>query len=178
MFYETEYPFSHLFGDEIGAFVAGELEQLNVKLVPKTKFDHKTKYDIDLFINAAGAVPDTDFLTNSKLIKRQDNFIVTSEHFQTGHNDVYAVGDVSLANGTNNQHWAYAQESGKLAARHIMDEADYAMKQVLKIDRTNAKLQTSSDYGMVGIWRFKVAHAISWKILDRKGHSSQVLIKW
>ena len=133
MFYETDYPFSHLFGDEIGAFVAGELEQLNVKLVPKTKFDHTTKYDIDLFINAAGAVPDTDFLTNSKLIQRQNNFIVTNENFQTGYNDVYAVGDVSLANGINNQHWAYAQESGKLAARHIMGQDDYVMKQVIKI---------------------------------------------
>ena len=175
MFYETDHPFSHLFGDKIGAFVAGELEQLNVKLVPKTKFDHTTKYDIDLFINAAGAVPDTDFLTNSKLIQRQNNFIVTNENFQTGYNDVYAVGDVSLANGINNQHWAYAQESGKLAARHIMGQADYVMKQVIKIYHIVVKLRTFSDLGMVSVWRVKIAYANSWKILDRKGYSCQIL---
>ena len=130
MFYDSAYPFSNLFGDEIGAFAAGQLEGLGVKLMPKTKFDHSTKYDIDLFINAAGSEPDTDYLTNSKSIKRHDNFIVTNENFQTGHNDVYAVGDVSIANGLNNQHWAYAQASGKLAAKHIMGETDYTIKQV------------------------------------------------
>ena len=131
MFYDSAYPFSKLFGDEIGAFVAGQLEGLGIKLIPQIKFDHSTKYDIDLFINAAGAIPDTDFLTNAKLIERQNNFIVTNENFQTGHNDVYAVGDISLANGLNNQHWAYAQASGKVAAKHIMGETDYTMKQVI-----------------------------------------------
>ena len=164
MFYDTAYPFSNLFGDEIGAFVAGQLEGLGIKLIPKTKFDHSTKYDIDLFINAAGAIPDTDFLTNSKLIERQNNFIVTNENFQTGHNDVYAVGDISLANGLNNQHWAYAQASGKVAAKHIMGETDYTMKQVIHKLVLSYTL-TFLDNGMVGLWCGNTL-TIGWEIFD------------
>ena len=98
--------------------------KLNIKLVPKTKVDPTGKHEnIDLFINAAGARPDTDFLTNAKLVRRQNHFIVTNNHFQTDHDDIYAVGDVSVANGVNNQHWAYAQESGRSAAHHIMGKS-------------------------------------------------------
>ena len=124
MFYDTNTPFGHIYGDEIGAFVAGELEALGVKLQSGKRLDPSDRNEqIDLFINAAGAVPDTDYLLNSKLIERSDkNFIVTDSNFQTGNADIYAVGDVSIASGINNQHWAYAQESGIVAAKHIMGE--------------------------------------------------------
>ena len=124
MFYDTNTPFGHIYGDEIGAFVAGELEALGVKLQSRKRLDHSDRNEeIDLFINAAGAVPETDYLLNSRLVERNDRkFIVTDSNFQTGNTDIYAVGDVSVANGINNQHWAYAQESGIIAAKHIMGE--------------------------------------------------------
>ena len=143
MFYETATPFEHLFGEGIGSFVAEELEKLNIKLVPNTRINPADSIHdkIDLFINAAGARPDTDYLTNAKLVKRADNkFIVTNGHFQTGHDDIYAIGDVSLANGVNSQHWAYAQESGRSAAHHLMG------KSALSCEKNQASLTSTGKY--------------------------------
>ena len=74
----------------------------------------------DAFVNCAGAVPDTDFLLNSGVATNKDGFVVTNNNFETNKANVYAVGDISCADGVNNQHWAYAQETGKFAARSIL----------------------------------------------------------
>ena len=65
-----------------------------------------TEYDI--FINAAGSSPDSSFLMNSCL-KTDSGFINCDENFQTADSNIYAIGDVSVSNNLNNQHWAYAQ---------------------------------------------------------------------
>ena len=67
-----------------------------------------TEYDV--FINAAGSTPDSSFLMNSCL-KSDSGFINCDENFQTANSDIYAIGDVSVSNNLNNQHWAYAQVS-------------------------------------------------------------------
>ena len=65
-----------------------------------------TEYDV--FINAAGSTPDSSFLMNSCL-KTDSGFINCDENFQTANSNIYAIGDVSVSNNLNNQHWAYAQ---------------------------------------------------------------------
>ena len=65
-----------------------------------------TEYDV--FINAAGSTPDSSFLMNSCL-KTDSGFINCDENFQTVNSNIYAIGDVSVSNNLNNQHWAYAQ---------------------------------------------------------------------
>ena len=65
-----------------------------------------TEYDV--FINAAGSTPDSSFLMNSCL-KTDSGFINCDENFQTANSNIYAIGDVSISNNLNNQHWAYAQ---------------------------------------------------------------------
>ena len=65
-----------------------------------------TEYDV--FINAAGSSPDSSFLMNTCL-KTDSGFINCDENFQTADSNIYAIGDVSVSNNLNNQHWAYAQ---------------------------------------------------------------------
>ena len=64
--------------------------------------------EYDVFINAAGSSPDSSFLMNTCL-KTDSGFINCDENFQTPDSNIYAIGDVSVSNNLNNQHWAYAQ---------------------------------------------------------------------
>lgn len=64
--------------------------------------------EFDVFINAAGSSPDSSFLMNTCL-KTDSGFINCDENFQTADSNIYAIGDVSVSNNLNNQHWAYAQ---------------------------------------------------------------------
>ena len=66
-----------------------------------------------MFVNAAGSSPDSSFLMNSKL-KTNSGFIYCDENFQTINPNIYAIGDVSVSNNLNNQHWAYAQVRNRI----------------------------------------------------------------
>ena len=121
-------PLGHIYGDDIGKIIRAEFDRMGIPIhsgspaVSAEKnvvhLENGTTVEFDILVNAAGTYSTTDYLPDTvKLGKR--NKIVVDEFCCTNATNIYAVGDC-IDYHRHEPHWAFAQETGKQAARHIM----------------------------------------------------------
>ena len=131
-------PLSALFGEEIGKVVRDRLTQFGVEIISGSVPINADKENIwlengtmvshkgSIVINAVGTFLDEigypNILERTEL---HDGKIKTDDTGKTSISDVYAVGDcASFGRYQNRPHWAFAQETGKIAANHILQNSE------------------------------------------------------
>ncbi|TQS34352.1 hypothetical protein Golomagni_05267 [Golovinomyces magnicellulatus] len=144
-----EAPLSRVMGKEIGNIIQKAFIKNGVKFhmsarvesalpsksdpskVGSVELNSGESLPVDLVILGTGVVPATSFLRGNPAIKLEiDGSIKTNEHFVVdGLRDVYAIGDIATfpcLGLTDNdkpvriEHWNVAQNSGRIAAAHII----------------------------------------------------------
>ncbi|RKF53844.1 Apoptosis-inducing factor 1 [Golovinomyces cichoracearum] len=144
-----EAPLTRVMGKEVGQFIQKAFVKNGVKFhmsasvesalpsksdpskVGSVELKSGTSLPVDLVILGTGVVPATSFLTQNPAINLEiDGSIKTNEHFVVdGLRDVYAIGDIAtfpcLGLAGNDkpvriEHWNVAQNSGRIAAAHII----------------------------------------------------------
>lgn len=142
-------PLERVLGQSIGSGIQKTLEAKGVKFLkggvdkaePSSADPSKvgavilkdgTRLEADLVVLGVGVTPATEYLKNNKsLMLEKDGSLKVDENYAVlGLQDVYAVGDISTfpyhgpgGNGrhTRIEHWNVAQQSGRVAATHIVD---------------------------------------------------------
>lgn len=152
-------PLERVLGESVGGGIQKSLEAKGVKFKlsagvdkaePSTADPSKvgavilkdgTKLEADLVVLGVGVAPATEYLKNNNSITlEKDGSIKVDENYAAiGVEDVYAVGDISTfpyhgpgGNGkhTRIEHWNVAQQSGRVAATHIVDSSATAERYI------------------------------------------------
>lgn len=133
---ETE-PAGELYGKDIGKVVRNELERMGITIHSGSSAVNATTDYVELengehipygiLVNAVGTYSSADHLSDN-IETDEGNKILVNESYCTSDNNVYAIGDCAVHTKYGHEpHWAFAQESGKHAARHIMNNPTNTM---------------------------------------------------
>lgn len=145
-------PLERVLGEQVGAGIQKALEAKGVKFYlgagvervePSGKDPRKvgavhlkdgTEIAADVLILGVGVAPATEYLKNNRAVNlERDGSLKTDQNYSVaGLDGVYAVGDIATfpyhgpgGNGdfVRIEHWNVAQQSGRVAARHIVDSS-------------------------------------------------------
>lgn len=127
-------PLERVFGDTLGRFVQRlhesrgvhfHLERGITRIVEDAvELDDGSQLGAELVIIGAGVRPATRLAEEAGL--DVDHGVIVDEHFQTSDPDIYAAGDIAswpdAATGerVRVEHWAVAQQQGRIAARNLL----------------------------------------------------------
>lgn len=150
-------PLERVLGEAVGGGIQKSLEGKGVKFHMSASVDKAepsssdpskvgavvlkdgTKLEADLVVLGIGVAPATEFLKSNKDISlEQDGSIKVDKNYSViGLSDVYAIGDISTypyhGPGSDGkhvriEHWNVAQQSGRIAASHIMKPTEESEK--------------------------------------------------
>jgi NADPH-dependent 2,4-dienoyl-CoA reductase/sulfur reductase-like enzyme len=145
-------PLERVLGELVGLGIQKSLESKGIKFYmgasvdrvePSGKDTRKigavflkdgTEIQTDVLILGVGVAPATEYLKNNKEVTlEKDGSIKTDENYSiAGLDDVYAIGDIATfpyhgpggdGNFVRIEHWNVAQQSGRVAAKHIVDSS-------------------------------------------------------
>lgn len=127
-------PLARVFGEPLGRYVRQLHEskgvhfhlERGVKSIAKdaVELDDGTRLAADLVVIGAGVRPATGLAEAAGLTL--DHGVVVNEYLQTSAPDIYAAGDIAAWPGGANgarirvEHWAVAQQQGRVAARNLL----------------------------------------------------------
>ncbi len=131
-------PLERVFGNVLGQFVRSLHESKGVQFhlehgvrrigESTVELDDGSGLDTDLVVIGAGVRPATRLAEEAGLAV--DHGVIVNEYLQTGNPDIYAAGDIAAwpdaATGERIrvEHWAVAQQQGRIAARNLLGAAE------------------------------------------------------
>ncbi len=164
-------PLERVFGDVLGRFVQSLHESKGVRFHLEhgirridrstVELDDGTKLDADLVVIGAGVRPATRLAEDAGL--DTDHGVLVNECLQTSDPDIYAAGDIAAwpdaATGERIrvEHWAVAQQQGRVAARNLLGAGE-AYRHVPFF--WSQHYDVSLNY---------VGHATKWDRIDQQG---------
>uniref|UniRef100_H3DKS8 Apoptosis inducing factor mitochondria associated 4 n=1 Tax=Tetraodon nigroviridis TaxID=99883 RepID=H3DKS8_TETNG len=138
----SSYPFQKSLGQEIGKMCMQMFEEKNVKFymndgvteirgnngkVKEVVLKSGTVLEADVVVAGIGVIPNTDFLSGSKLEMNSKNTLVVDKFMRTNVPDIFSAGDVTSFPLTirgdevvNIGHWQMSQAQGRVAALNML----------------------------------------------------------
>lgn len=170
-----EVPLARVFGERLGRFVRELHESRGVRFhlghgvaridADAVELDDGTRIAADLVVIGAGVRAATALAEAAGL--EVDNGVVVDEHLRTSDPDIFAAGDIAAWPGPAGggrrrvEHWAVAQQQGRVAARNLLG-ANETYRQV--------PFFWSQHYGVSINY---VGHAARWDRIEEDGDPAE-----